>query len=196
MLRSELILDFLYGDMFLENVRKLVKAEAHEEDWKYHIVPVVHYAKLLAEKLGADIEVAELAALLHDMGRLRHGGKDHEITGVPIAEEILRWENYSDEIISEVKHCVATHRWSKDIKPETLVAKIIANADAMAHFDVVPVFFYRRAEKYSFEEAFEWIDLKIKRDWEKKITLPEAKILMQEKYDAIQLLLNVNREYL
>ena len=34
--------------------------------WTHHILSVVKYSKMLAEKIGADVEVVEIAALLHD----------------------------------------------------------------------------------------------------------------------------------
>jgi len=180
----------------LEKIRQLVKNEADEDDWKYHIVPVANYAIKLAKLLKVDEEITELAALLHDIGRLKFGGEDHDITGVPEAEKILKQHGYSQEIIDEVKHCVESHRGSKNIPPKTTIAKIIANADAMAHFDVLPVFFYWRCKKSSFEEAFKWVDEKIERDWNKKLTLPEARQMMEEKYKAIKLVLDSNRKYM
>jgi uncharacterized protein len=180
----------------LENIRQLVKNEAEEDDWKYHIVPVVKYAKELAKILNADEDVAELAALLHDIGRLRFESGDHDVTGVPEAEKILKELNCPSEIIDEVKHCVESHRGSKNVVPKTIIAKIIANADAMAHFDILPVFFFWRSQDSSFEEAFKWVDEKIDRDWDKKLTLPEARKLMVDKHNAIRLILNANREYI
>jgi len=180
----------------LEKIRQVVQHEADEEDWKYHIIPVVEHAKTLAKLLWVDEEITELGALLHDIGRLKFGDEDHDITGVPEAEKILKQHWYSQEIIDEVTHCVASHRSSKAIQPKTTIAKIIANADAMAHFDVLPVFFYWLSKKRNFEETFQWVDEKIERDWNKKLTLPEAKQMMQEKYTAIKLILDANRKYL
>jgi len=180
----------------LNKIRELVKKEAEESDWKYHIVPVVKYAKKLAKILNADEEIAELAALLHDIGRFKHGSEDHDITGGPEAEKILIENGYSPEIIDEIKHCVASHRGSKDVPPQTTIAKIIANADAMAHFDVLPVFFYWRSKKQSFVDAFGWVEDKIDRDWNKKLTLPEAREMMAGKYEAIKLILSANKEYI
>lgn len=37
--------------------------------WSHHIVLVVKYGKLLAQKLEADPEIVEIAALLHDYAR-------------------------------------------------------------------------------------------------------------------------------
>ena len=178
----------------LEKIRQLVKDEADEDDWKDHIVPVVNYAKKLAKILEVDMEIVELAALLHDIGRLKFGGKDHDITGVPEAEKILKEHDYPQDVIDEVKHCIESHRGSKNIPPRTIIAKIITNADAMAHFDAIPTFFYWRSKKDSFEEAFKWVDEKIERDWNKKLTLPEAREMMEEKYKAIKLILDSTKE--
>ena len=166
----------------LNKIREFVKKEADEDDWKYHIVPVVNYSKKLAKILKQDEEIVELAALLHDIGRIKHGGKDHEITGIPEAEKLLKKHNCPQNVIDEVKHCIESHRGNKDAPPRTTIAKIIANADAMAHFDVLPVLLYWRCQKSSFEEAFKWLDDKIERDWNKKLTLPEARKIMKEKY--------------
>lgn len=146
--------------------------------------------------MKADEETVELAALLHDIGRLKFGEGDHDITGIPEAEKILKEHNYPQNVIDEVKHCIESHRGSKNISPKTTIAKIITNADAMAHFDILPVFFFWRSKKQSFDEAFKWVDDKIDRNWNKKLTLPEAKKMMEKKYKAIKLVLDSNREYI
>jgi putative nucleotidyltransferase with HDIG domain len=179
----------------IEKVRDIVKKDAKSGDWQYHQLIVVKYAKLLAKKLGADEELAELGALLHDIGRIRHGPKDHDITGIPEAEKILKQVGYPQEVIDEIKHCVESHRGSKDIPRRTLVAEIVANADAMAHFDVMPRMFYINVPNLEFPEMVKWFKDKVKRNWEKKMTLPEAKEMVKEKYQAIALLLEAIEEY-
>ena len=93
-------------------------------------------------------------------------------------------------IIDEVKHCVESHRASKDIKPKTQLAKIIANADAMAHFETVPALLqiFLKNENNDVERASRLVYEKIERDWNKKLTIPEAKEMMRERYAAIKLL--------
>ena len=182
----------------VNKIRRLVKNKFEEEDWKYHMLPVTNYTKKLAKIYKVNEEVAELAALLHDIGRvnIKHD-EDHHIVGVPEAERILRKFNYPEKVIKEVKHCVASHRTSKGPKPKTMIAKIIANADAMAHFDILPVFFWWRCgrKNYTFEETVKWVENKIEKDWKKKITLPKAKKISKDKYEAIKLLLGSLREY-
>ena len=175
----------------LAKIRKLVKSKFEENDWKYHMLPVVNYTKKLARIYKVDREVAELAALLHDIGRvdIKHD-EDHHIVGIPMAEKILRNFSYPEKVIKEVKHVIASHRTSKGPKPKTMIAKIVANADAMAHFDILPVFFWWRHGRENFEETVEWVKNKIEKDWQKKLTLPGAKEMVEKKYKAIKLLLN------
>ena len=179
----------------ITKVRKVVKKEADEADWKFHILPVLKYAKLLSKKKKVNQEVLELAVLLHDIGRFKYGGKNHEVTGIKEAEKILKKFKYSPEIIKEIKHCVASHRRYSKVKPKTEIAKILVNADAMAHFDILPVFFYWRSKKQTFTEAFKWVEKKIEKSWQ-KLTLPEAKKLMKEKYLRVKEILKTNKEYL
>ena len=179
----------------LNSIRELVKNEAEKSDRDYHIVAVMKYARILAELSNANQDVVELAAILHDIGRIRFGGKNHGTTGIPEAEKIMKDHNVPQEIIDEVKHCVESHM-SKEIMPRTEIAKIIANADAMAHFDMLPVFFYYRGKKLSFEDTFKRVEEKIEHNWQTKLTIPEAKQMVEEKYKAIKVLLDANRQYL
>jgi len=172
----------------LEKVREIVKKEGDKEVWKYHMLPVVEYSKLLAKNLNANKEITELSALLHDIGKLKFGGENHGITGQKEAEKILRKLNYPQKVIEEVKHCVESHGGNKGIKPKTKIARIISNADAMAHFDNVFFIFYWRCKKEGFEDALKWLQEKIEREWNKKLIIPYARKLMQQKYKAINLL--------
>lgn len=184
--------------IMIEKVRELVKKECKDWDWKYHIVPVAKYSKLLAKKLNADEGLAELGALLHDIGRIKFGGENHEITGIQEAERILKESDYPQEVIDEIKHCVESHRGSKNIPTRTITAKIVANADAMAHFDVFPVLVKvaLKLENNDIEKAVKWLDEKIERDWNKKLTLPEAKEMVKDKYMAIRILLDSMKDYI
>lgn len=182
----------------ISKIRQLVKNMYEEKDWKYHIVPVIKYAKKLAKIYKVDKGLIELAALLHDIGRIdiTHD-EDHHIVGIPQAEKILKRFNYPEQVIEEVKHCVASHRINKGPKPKTMVSKIIMNADGMAHFDILPLFFWWRKgrKECSFEGTLQWVEDKLKNGWEKKTTLPEAKKISKKKYEANRLILNSLKKY-
>lgn len=181
----------------IEKVREAVKEHAREYDWKFHIEIVVKYAKHLAKTEKVDEEVVELAALLHDIGRMKFGGEDHDVTGVPEAEKILKELNYPEEVIEEVKHCVRTHRAAKDYPPETKIAEIIRDADALSHFDMIPVLLQIGMKRRGgdIEEAVKWLSAKIDRDWNKKMHLPESKRIAEEKYKAAKLILDSMSQY-
>jgi putative nucleotidyltransferase with HDIG domain len=179
-------------DKNIKKIEQLVRDRFEESDWKYHTAFVVEYAKKLAKIYKVDKDTIELAAILHDIGRAEtENYEKHHIVGVSEAEKILKNFNYSEDIIREIKHCVESHRRNLGPKPKTMVAKIVANADAMAHLDTVPALFYWRGKAGDdFEDVIDWVNNKIKDDWEKKITLPKAKKMMKEKYKAIRLLLD------
>jgi len=183
----------------IEKIREIVKAECNKEDWydwEYHIVIVVKHSLTLAEKLNANKEVVELAALLHDVGRIKFGGANHEITGSVEAEKILKEFNYPQNVIDKVKHCIETHRADKNVNRNTLEAEIIANADAMAHLDAFPLLIRTglKLNDGDLEKALSWVYRKIERDW-KDMTIPEVREQMKDKYKAIKLLLNSIKEY-
>jgi uncharacterized protein len=184
----------------LEKIKKFVKEKHSEKDFNRHIKPVVKNALLLAKKLDADINVVEVSAYLHDIGRAKYtegaNEEEHHIIGAKKAEEILKELKYGREFIEKVKHCILAHRGSKEPDPETIEAKIVNTADAMSHFDsfldLVAVFY--EDSNFDFEKTIALIDAKIDRDWNKKITIPEAKKIVRKKYDAIKLLIKSAKE--
>jgi putative nucleotidyltransferase with HDIG domain len=181
----------------LQKIYKIAKNNFKERDYRYHVLPVVSHAKKLARIYKVKGGTVEIAALLHDIGR-GHVGDDenHHIAGGPVAERILRNLGYPKEVIEEVKHAVVSHRSKKGIKPRTIIAKIVANADAMSHFDMLPVFYiWLGGKNMKIAEITEWIEKKLERDWNKKLTLPEARELVEEKYKAIKILLAAIKKY-
>lgn len=163
----------------LEAIKQLVQNTADKLDYKYHIESVVRHALRLADILHADKEVVELAAYLHDIGRQREKGDEHHhILGERYAREILEEHPVSPEIINRVCTCIRRHRVLKEDLPQTLEEEIIANADAMSHFEMIPLFFYWGASQATYEEAQNWVKKKLARDWEEKLTLKQARELI------------------
>jgi len=175
----------------IEKIKEVVKKECEKDNWSwdYHMVSVVKYANQLAEKLGADKEIVEVSAWLHDITRLKGDPENHHISGPIEAEKILKQLNYPQDKIEKVKHCIHAHRGSQSIKRETIEAECVASADAMAHFDNVPALIYVAFVKkqMSIEEGKDWVRNKLERSWKKLI--PEAKEIVLPKYEAVKLLL-------
>ena len=176
--------------MIQEIRTKILDLCENKEKWKSHIKFVVKYSKLLAKQIGADEEICEISAWLHDIKKLKGEDENHHIRGAEEAEEILKKYNYSVERIEQVKHCIISH--SSDIKypPISVEAKIVASADKLNYFyNFLPTVHKAFVSKnYSIEEAKIWLIKKYEKSWN-SLLIPEAKQFAKPKYDAIKLLL-------
>lgn len=162
--------------------------------WTHHIKAVVRNSILLAKEFNADLEVVELAALLHDYASIKNKlfYKEHHIYGAIEAENLLKTFNYPKEKIELIKNCIISHRGSVIIDKNSNEAKIIASADAMAHIDEIPSLFHLAYTKHkmNIDDGAEWVMNKIDRSWQK--LCPEAKELMLYKYNSIKTILEHN----
>lgn len=156
------------------------------EAWKYHIVPAVKYAKLMAKKIRADKEIVEIAVLLHDYAGIKDYKlyENHHLHGSDLAEKILKKYDYPKEKVEKVKNCILRHRGSKVMNKLTKEEICVADADSMAHFDAIPSLFYLAffSHKMNIDEASKWLAKKLERSWSK--LSPEAKEIIKNKYQA------------
>jgi len=90
----------------------------------HHAVEASHIAAAIAAEIGADLNVAKTAALLHDIGK----AVDHEVEGphALIGAEIAKRLGRSPKIV----HAIASHH--NEEEPETVEAWIIQAADALS----------------------------------------------------------------
>lgn len=100
-----------------------------------HTERVVKLALDLGKKENADLEVIELASILHDIGRKEqdesNGKICHAEKGAELSRNILKRYGYDKETIDKVAHCIESHRFRNDISPETKEAKILFDADKL-----------------------------------------------------------------
>ena len=184
-----------------KKIIEIAEGSYTKDGYKYHILPVVKNALFLAKKLNANLEVVEIASYLHDIGRVIKREQfvkenKHHITGAEETKRILQELGYDEELIKKVEHCILTHRGRKGPNPETVEAEIVACADAMAHFDTfLDMFYFFLKSTNSFEDAVNEIEKKMDRNWNKKLTLPEAKEMVRTKYEAILLIIKSMKEH-
>jgi ADP-ribose pyrophosphatase YjhB (NUDIX family)/HD superfamily phosphodiesterase len=186
----------------VEEIRRYVEEECKKPTSKYgyepyfaHFIPVYKNAKLLAEKENADLEIVELAALLHDVGSIIYGRENHHITSSEIAEKKLKELNYPVDKIEKVKHCILAHRGSHDISRDTIEAQIIVDADAMSHFDNIggPLKAAMVYEGLGQLEASKSVKEKLERSYNK--LSKDAKEIIKPKYEAAMLLLSQDNNF-
>lgn len=121
---------------FLKTLRKKIqpffdKGGSHGFD---HTERVFRLATIIAEKEGADLEIVQTAALLHDIARKKEAGGEvecHAAQGAKDAEKILQETGFDKSKIPLVVDCIAVHRFRKGIVPKTIEGKVLQDADRL-----------------------------------------------------------------
>jgi uncharacterized protein len=85
---------------------------------------------------GADLDVIELASILHDIfeNEETHSnieGFRHEIEAAKEARKILKELGVVDKTIDAVCHCIESHRKRTSSEPQTIEAKCLFDADKL-----------------------------------------------------------------
>lgn len=179
--------------------RKIVKEACYSPQnkftstvWEYHILPVVKYGLNLGKKFNADLEVIELAALLHDYACLIDSNlcDEHHLHSADLAEKLLDKFDFPKYKIEHIRECIISHRGSLNLKKESVEAKILASADAMAHITEWADMFYLTygVHKYQTREGAEWLKGKVERSWNKII--PEGKDMIKDDYEIMLKIIN------
>ena len=140
---------------------------AHRRD---HADVVVSRSIALAERLGADVEMAYVIAAYHDTG-LAVGREVHHTESKRILledKELKRW--FTAEDIATMGDAVEDHRASSKQPPRTIYGRIVAEADRL----IVPHSIIRRTIQFTLTHH---PDLDIEEGYERLLEH------MREKYD-------------
>jgi uncharacterized protein len=103
-------------------------------DWE-HTRRVHALCLRIGREEGADPLVLELAAYLHDIGRAAQdrakGRICHAELGAEMALKFLKTRLPGGRLLDNVVHCVRAHRFRGDVRPETLEARVLFDADKL-----------------------------------------------------------------
>ncbi len=112
-----------------------------------HVNRVIKNSLALAEKTGADINMAYAIAAYHDLG-LEGPRAIHHISSGKIVmadRRLRRW--FSEDKIKVMKEAVEDHRASASHAPRSIYGKIVAEADR----DLDPTTVFTRAIEYGLD---------------------------------------------
>ena len=120
-----------------------------------HSIEVAHLSALMAEELGADVNIAKKGGFLHDIGK----AVDHDVQGthMQIGGDIGKKFGISQEVID----CIVNHH---EDKPPTLEALIVQIADSIsgarpgARKDTYEQYLQRLDELESIAKDFEGVE--------------------------------------
>ncbi|MGQ9630783.1 MAG: HD domain-containing protein [bacterium] len=112
---------------------------SHPRLWD-HTERVRNLAVRIGRLEGANVEVVRIAALLHDIGKAEVEGEprrgvgvdDHAIVGARVARGIIEEsQGLLEEEVANIIHCIKTHHPRGLNVPETLEAKVLADANSL-----------------------------------------------------------------
>jgi len=103
-------------------------------DWE-HTHRVYNLCMHIGKVEGADMEVLKIAAYLHDVGRPYQdeskGSICHAEKGAELARPLLDKYPLPEVQKANITHCILSHRFRGNRKPESLEAKVLFDADKL-----------------------------------------------------------------
>jgi ribonuclease Y len=115
---------FNFDPRIVSIIGRLYFRTSYGQNVLQHSIEMAHIAGMLAEELGADVQVAKAGALVHDIGK----ALDHEVQGthIDIGIRILQKFGADEKIITAMK----SHH--EDYPYESIEAVIVQTADAIS----------------------------------------------------------------
>lgn len=108
----------------IKTLGRLKYRTSYGQNQLYHSVESARLAGLLASEFKADVKIAKMGGLLHDIGKALD--RENEGTHVQLGVELLRRFNIPPKVV----HCVESHH--HDVAQESLEAVIVEIADAIS----------------------------------------------------------------
>lgn len=187
-------------------VRYAQKLEGREPwaDWLYpnHVVVVTNNARKIAEREGADAELSQVAALLHDVAdyKMYRMAPGHEEESLQIAREVMRKFGYNQQQIDMVvDDAIRYHGCHGSERPQCKEGLVLATADALAHFQtdyyVYTTWIFGKMQK-PLDDVKNWSLQKIERDLHNKIAFAASREEAMPDYQLIKNLYSRNRAIL
>lgn len=158
--------------------------------FEHHVFLVSTKARELAERFGANAELAEAAGMLHDIADaiMSRFDPSHEEKSLYIAHTILAECGFTQENIAIIDDALRFHSCRNGKTPVTMEGKILATADAVIHLTTP---FYQRAlavksQDTPLQEIRDWALPKIERDYHVKILFDEIRDEVSDDYENIK----------
>ena len=155
--------------------------------WTEHINYVDDNAIMLAKEYNADLEIVELAALLHDISLINEIGprEEHHTYSSQVAKEILGQYGYPKEKTGKVLNCILNHRDRNKYPRTSMEEDCVGDADIISHFDNIPMIFSKAylILKLSHSAGAKYVRDSLNNDYEG--LSPKTKEIYKDKFENI-----------
>lgn len=180
--------------MIVEAVREYVFKESHSSGNAFgpaffdeHLSVVARYAMELGRSFGADLEIIQLAAWLHDLSAVRDFAAlpRHPELSVEIARTMLQERGYPAERIECVAACIASHSAPIQMGNGLLEEVCVSNADAISQI-VKPSYWHYyifKVRQFGFTEGRDWLRQRVAGHW--AALIPQARTLIETQYAQV-----------
>jgi len=179
----------------LMSVKKYAEENSRDNDIHgfKHVERVFDLCLEIGKNNGANLFILKIAALLHDIGRIR--GKEslntnHADLSAKMALEFLTKNNYNfkKNEIDNIIHSIKAHSFSNNIKPKTLEAKILSDADKLDALGAVGLYRtigFTLDNKGNLRSVIQHLEEKILK-LPNKMILDESKRIAQSRIEIIK----------
>ena len=153
-----------------------------------HIERVLKTSSKLGVALNANLLVIKISTLLHDVGR-GNAKENHAKISAEIAKEFLIKNKFEIPIkdFENIIHCISTHSFSNDLKPMTLEAKILSDADKLDALGAIGLYRtigFTIKNGGGIEQVINHLENKILH-LKDKLHLDESKKIAEQRYNII-----------
>jgi len=135
-----------WADDVLKEIWKIAKEHftnaRGSHDWE-HTLRVYRLCDRIGKAEGVDMDVLLIAACLHDIGRASQDDSNGEVChaqkGAQMAKPIVDKLPFSENQKENIIHCIRSHRFRGNHRPETKEAKVLFDADKLDAIGAVGV---------------------------------------------------------
>jgi uncharacterized protein len=160
------------------------------------------WARRIALVEGADMEITELGALFHDIGKATDETvQDHGEIGAQICDDYLSSIEYDKDKRSQIVQIVRSHSKHANDSDASLEAKIVSDADLLDETGAITILWDAMAcaveDTPSYEKACDRIRIaysRLKVELPERIHTPSARKILVERLSFIDTFLR-NLEY-
>lgn len=129
----------------LKNLVQKTMETSSSQDWE-HVERVYNLSYLISQQEEADIDLCQVGALLHDIGKVI--GEPHNLTGRGRAKVLLRGMRYPSQRIERVLKIIENHSMDNWGLLGSLEEKVVWDADKLDRIGAIGLTraFYRKGQ--------------------------------------------------